>query len=49
VIYRPEHDVTIAEAFRAWLLEQELLPRLLGPEEIPQDLKEAIRRRLDRG
>jgi MOSC domain-containing protein YiiM len=49
VIRRPGHGVTIAEAFRAWLLEPALLPRLLEPAEVSEKMKEAVRQRLTRG
>jgi MOSC domain-containing protein YiiM len=47
VIHRPAHGVTIAEGFRAWTLEPELLPRLLTADEAPEELRAKIRRRLD--
>jgi MOSC domain-containing protein YiiM len=46
VIHRPAHGVTIAEGFRAWTLEPELLPRLLTADEAPEELRAKIRRRL---
>jgi MOSC domain-containing protein YiiM len=48
VIHRPDHGVTIAEAFRAWTMEPELLPRLLAADEAPESLKERVRQRLGR-
>lgn len=48
VIHRPDHDVTIETMFRAWTLEPELLPRLLEPEEVPAELKDTVRRRLEK-
>ncbi|WP_422773723.1 MOSC domain-containing protein [Plantactinospora sp. WMMC1484] len=47
VLHRPEHGVTVAEGFRAWMSEPELLPRLLAVEEAPEDLREQLRRRLN--
>jgi MOSC domain-containing protein YiiM len=46
VVHRPEHDVTVEVMFRALTLEPELLPRMLGPAEIPEDVKEHARRRI---
>jgi MOSC domain-containing protein YiiM len=46
VVHRPGHGVTIAEAFRAWTLEPELLHRLLDADEAPEGLKERARQRL---
>ncbi|MEN3612848.1 MOSC domain-containing protein [Plantactinospora sp. ZYX-F-223] len=46
VLHRPEHGVTVAEGFRAWMSEPELLPRLLAVEEAPEGLREQVRRRL---
>lgn len=45
VVHRPDHDVTIAYAFRALLTEPELLPGLLAAGE---DLAEDLRRRAGR-
>ena len=46
VVHRPAHDVSIAEAFRALLLEPELLPRLLAVDEVPEEVKQEVRARL---
>jgi len=46
VVHRPEGGVSVAEAFRAWTLEPELLPRLLGSD-APDGVKEKVRRRLE--
>jgi MOSC domain-containing protein YiiM len=46
VVHRPDHDVTVEVMFRAITLEPELLPRMLGPAEIPEDIKETARRRI---
>ena len=45
VEHRPDHDVTMALAFRALTLEPELLPGLLAAGE---DLTEDLRRRVER-
>jgi MOSC domain-containing protein YiiM len=44
--HRPDHDVSIEVMFRAITLEPDLLPRMLGPAEIPDDVKEHARRRI---
>ena len=46
VVHRPGHGVSIAEGFRAWTVEPDLLPRLLTVEAAPAELREAVRRRL---
>lgn len=46
VLDRPGHGLTIAEGFRAWTTEPELLPRLLDTDGAPDDWKDAVRRRL---
>ncbi|MFC7546724.1 MOSC domain-containing protein [Plantactinospora sp. GCM10030261] len=46
VVHRPRVRVTVAEAFRAWTLEPELLPRLLEADEAPEDIRAGARRRL---
>jgi MOSC domain-containing protein YiiM len=46
IVHRPDHDVTIEVLFRALTLEPDLLPRLLGPAEIPDDLKDYARKRI---
>ncbi|MGA5301221.1 MOSC domain-containing protein [Nucisporomicrobium flavum] len=48
VVERPEHGVTIAESFRAWMHEPELLPEYLGRDGVPERFKAEIRRRLGR-
>jgi MOSC domain-containing protein YiiM len=45
VVHRPGHDVSVAVCFRALTLEPELLPRLLGAEALPGDLRELAERR----
>lgn len=47
VLDRPGHGVSVAEGFRAWTLEPELLPRLLSVPEIPAGVREKLRQRLD--
>jgi MOSC domain-containing protein YiiM len=46
IVYRPEHDVTVAASFRALTTEPELLPRLLVADALPRELKELARRRI---
>jgi MOSC domain-containing protein YiiM len=46
VIHRPGHDFTIAKMFRAWTVEQELLPSLLEVEDVPESLRAKARQRL---
>ncbi|PSK65674.1 hypothetical protein B0E53_02379 [Micromonospora sp. MH33] len=46
VVDRPAHGVTIGEVFRATTLEPELLPRLLDVPELPESVREKVRRRL---
>jgi MOSC domain-containing protein YiiM len=48
VIHRPRHDLSIAEAFRLWMLEPHALPALLEVDDLPDALKDDIRRRLAR-
>jgi MOSC domain-containing protein YiiM len=45
VVYRPDHDVTVAVCFRALTLEPELLPRLRAADALPRDLRELAHRR----
>jgi MOSC domain-containing protein YiiM len=46
VVHKPDHDVTIEVVFRALTLEPELLPRLVEPDEIPEEIKDHARRRI---
>ncbi|MEU7590942.1 MOSC domain-containing protein [Micromonospora sp. NPDC049230] len=46
VVERPAHGVTIGEVFRAMTMEPELLPRLLDAEDLPDKLRDKVRRRL---
>lgn len=46
VVDRPAHGVTIADAFRAYLTEPELLPGLAEIEGLPDELRQSLRRRL---
>ena len=45
IVFRPEHDVTVAVSFRALTIEPELLPRLLAADALPAELKELAQRR----
>lgn len=45
IVHRPDHDVTVALAFRAMTLDAELLPRLLAADALPDESKELVRRR----
>ncbi|MFI5528511.1 MOSC domain-containing protein [Kitasatospora sp. NPDC051853] len=46
VEYRPAHDLTVAETFRALTTEPDLLPRLVDVEELPAQTRERVRARL---
>jgi MOSC domain-containing protein YiiM len=48
VVDRPRHGVTIAEGFRAWTLEPELLHRLLEADQVPEAVQATVRHRLGR-
>jgi MOSC domain-containing protein YiiM len=48
IIYRPPHDITIAEAFHAWMVQPKLLGRLLDAEGVSDRLKDEVRARLAR-
>ena len=43
---RPAHGVTIAQAFRAYMTEPELLPELVEIDGLPDDLRETLAKRL---
>ena len=45
IVARPDHEVSVAVAFRALTLEPELLPRLLAADALPADVRETARRR----
>lgn len=45
IVHRPDHDVSVALAFRAMTLEPELLPRLLVADALPEESRELARRR----
>ena len=45
VAFRPQHDVTVALAFRAFTTEPELLPRLAVADALPDETKALLRRR----
>ncbi len=46
VVHRPPHDITIALAFRAWMTEPELLPRIVDADGVAESLKQEVRQRL---
>ncbi len=48
VVARPAHGVSIAEAFRAWMLEPAELPRLLEIDSLDEEMKATVRKRLGR-
>lgn len=43
---RPGHGVTIVEGFKAWTREPQLIPRLVEVEQLPEDVRKVLRRRL---
>ncbi|MEU1346270.1 MOSC domain-containing protein [Streptomyces sp. NPDC005775] len=45
IVHRPDHEVTVALAFRAMTLEADLLPRLLAADALPAESKDMVRRR----
>ncbi len=45
VVHRPDHDATIALAFRALTTEKELLPRLAVADALPEEVKALVRKR----
>jgi MOSC domain-containing protein YiiM len=46
VVDRPPHGVTIADAFRAYMSEPDLIPRLLAREGLPDNLRAELASRL---
>lgn len=46
VIDRPDHQVTVSLAFRAFTLEPDLLPRLLPATALSPEARETVRRRV---
>jgi MOSC domain-containing protein YiiM len=46
VEFRPDHDVTVAMVFRATTLEPELLSHLLVAPALPEEVRQAARRRI---
>jgi MOSC domain-containing protein YiiM len=46
ILSRPAHGVTIADAFRAYMTEPEMLPALVEIEGLPDDLRDTLRRRI---
>ncbi|MGW8375035.1 MOSC domain-containing protein [Streptomyces sp. ODS28] len=49
VVHRPAHRVTVALTFRAILQDATLLPELLAADALPADIRDAVRRRVERG
>ncbi|RNG26976.1 MOSC domain-containing protein [Streptomyces botrytidirepellens] len=45
IVHRPDHDVTIALAFRALTREAALLPRLLAADALPEELTALVHKR----
>jgi MOSC domain-containing protein YiiM len=45
IVYRPDHDVTVALTFRALLVDPDLLPRLLVADALDREFKEIAGRR----
>ena len=45
VVFRPQHEVTVALMFRAFTTEPELLPRLAVAEALPDEAKGLLRNR----
>lgn len=43
VVHRPAHGVTVAQVFRAFTLEPELLPSILAADELLEETKERAR------
>jgi MOSC domain-containing protein YiiM len=43
---RPDHEVTIGLIFRALTTDDELLPRLLDADELPDEIRDRVERRL---
>jgi MOSC domain-containing protein YiiM len=48
VVERPGHGVTIATAFRAYMTEPELLPKLIEIDDLPSGLRSTLTGRLSR-
>lgn len=46
VVYRPDHEVTVALTFRALTLEPELLPLLLAADALTEKIKAKARKRI---
>ncbi|MDG4829074.1 MOSC domain-containing protein [Solwaraspora sp. WMMD1047] len=49
VVDRPAHGVTVADGFRAYMSEPDLLPKLLQVDGLPADLRETLARRIGAG
>ncbi|HEY1177319.1 MAG TPA: MOSC domain-containing protein, partial [Phytomonospora sp.] len=45
IVHRPDHDVTVALAFRAFTREPDLLPRLLVADALPAEDMAIVRKR----
>ncbi|MDH2423959.1 MOSC domain-containing protein [Sphaerisporangium sp. TRM90804] len=45
IVHRPDHDVSVAVAFRALTLEPGLLPRLAAAEALPRKVRQKVARR----
>ena len=48
VVDRPAHRMTIARAFRAYLIEPSLLPELLEVDDLPDGVRASARQRMSR-
>ncbi|HEY8717480.1 MOSC domain-containing protein [Pengzhenrongella sp.] len=46
VVFRPDHDVSIALSFRAFTTQPDLLPRLLVADALPHDDRDQARKRI---
>ncbi len=46
VVHRPEHDVTVATAFRAFTSAPDLLPQLVGVQSLSAEAQDHVRRRV---
>jgi MOSC domain-containing protein YiiM len=44
IVHRPDHDVSVALAFRALLVQRDLLPRLLAAgDDLSEEMRETAR------
>ena len=46
IVFRPDHEVTVALVFRAVTLEPDLLPQLLAADALPAEVTDQARRRV---